>query len=210
MKPRYEVVRLDEIERRDNWIPIRDRLDIEAFGVNAFVRNDEGAVISPHTEDISGHEELYLVLDGEATFTVDGEELNAPAGTIVFVREPSSRRTAAGDATVLALGGRPGEAYEVLDWESGWQFNRDAMRLYREQRYADAAQVLRNGLAEHPDNPVIEYNLACFAALAGEADEAFEHLRRAVELYPRFRESAPGDEDLAPIRDDPRFVQALE
>ena len=208
-KPRYEIVRLDEIERRDNWIPIRERLGIEAFGVNAYVRSDEGNVISPHTEDMSGHEELYVVLDGEAQFTVAGEELSAPAGTIVFVRDPSSRRGATGDATVLALGGRPGGAYEVLDWEGGWQFNRDAMRLYREQRYADAAQVLREGIAEHPDHPGMHYNLACFAALAGETDESLEHLRRAVELYPRFRESARADDDFAPVRDDPRFEQAL-
>lgn len=37
------------------------------------------------TEGATGHEELYLVLDGEATFTLDGATVAAPKGTIVHV-----------------------------------------------------------------------------------------------------------------------------
>jgi tetratricopeptide (TPR) repeat protein len=205
----YEVVRLDEIERRDNWIPIRDRLGIRAFGINAYVAGEDGTIVSPHDEVASGHQELYVVLDGTAAFTVDGEEVAAPAGTLVFVRDPASTRTARGDATILALGGKPGEAYEVLDWERAWRHNRDAMRLYREQRYAEAAQVLRDGLVAHPDNGTLHYNLACFAALSGERDEAVEHLLRSIELRAQFGEHARGDDDLDPIRDDPRVQDAL-
>ena len=39
-----------------------------------------------------GHEELYLVLSGHATFMVDGDEIDAPAGTLIFVPDVSSRR----------------------------------------------------------------------------------------------------------------------
>jgi hypothetical protein len=61
-----------------------------------------------------------------------------------------------------------------------------------------------------PDHPGLLYNSACFAALAGETgDETFDHLERAVEVFPRFREQARVDEDFAAVRDDPRFEKAL-
>jgi hypothetical protein len=61
-----------------------------------------------------------------------------------------------------------------------------------------------------PDHPGFHYNYACFATLAGDTgDETFGHLRRAVELLPRFREDARRDDDFAAVRDDPRFDKAL-
>jgi|SRR5438034_4949469 len=209
MSDRWQVVRIDEIERRDAWIPIRDALGIRAFGINAFVRDENDSVIGSHSEAGTGHQELYVVLDGHATFTVDGEEVDAPAGTLVFVGEPGSQRGATGEATVLAIGAKPGEPYAVLDWERAWRWNRDALRLYREERYAEAAEVLRDGLAVHPEHAGMHYNLACFASLAGEEDDAFSHLRRAVELHPQFRDAAREDTDFDPVRGDPRFEEAL-
>jgi hypothetical protein len=205
----YEVVRLDEIERRDAWIPIRDRLGIQAFGINAWVANENGQIIPGHDEAPTGHQELYVVLEGTATFTVDGEEIAATAGTLVFVGDPASTRGATGDATVLTIGGKPGEAYAVRDWELDWRWFRDSMRLFRKERFAEAAQVLRDGVAERPDSSGMHYNLACFAALAGFADEAVVHLLRSFELHPPFRTHAATDEDLDSIRDDPRVQEAL-
>lgn len=48
-------------------------------------------------------------MSGHAIFTVDGDELDAPAGTLVFVRPAlirSARATADGTA-MLVVGGRP-------------------------------------------------------------------------------------------------------
>jgi hypothetical protein len=54
---------------------------------------------------------------------VDGEDLDAPAGTLVFVRDPglvrSARATAAGTA-ILAIGARAGVPFEVSRWERAW------------------------------------------------------------------------------------------
>ena len=84
------------------------------------------------------------------------------------------------------------------------------MTAYGEQRYADALEAVRGGLAHMPDHAGLHYNYACFATLAGDtADETFVHLRRSVELHPSFREQARRDDDLAAVRDDPRFEQAL-
>ena len=208
-KPKWEVARLDEIERRGRSIPVREHLGIHAFGVNAYTPGEDGTLISDHDESGSGQEELYVVLDGNATFEVDGERFDAPAGTLVSVR-PESRRKATGEGTVLALGAKPGEAYEGLDWGEAWPFQSESMTAYREQRYDDAFDAVRRGLEQVPDHPGLHYNYACFATLAGETgDETFEHLRRSVELFRPFREQARTDEDLAAVRDDPRFEQAL-
>jgi len=200
---------LDDIERRGRSIPVREHFGISAFGVNAFTPNEEGTLINDHDEAGSGQEELYVVLDGSATFEVDGETFEALAGTFVAVR-PESRRKATGTGTVLALGGKPGEAYQALDWGEAWPFHEESLTAYREQRYADAVDAVRRGLEHSPDQPGLNFNYACFSSLAGEIDDrTFNHLRRSVELFPPFREQARTDEDLAAVRDDPRFEEAL-
>jgi len=208
-KPNWQVARLDDIERRGRDIPVREHLGIHAFGINGYTSDDDGTLIGEHDESGSGQEELYIVLDGNATFEVDGQEIDAPAGTFVFVR-PDARRKATGDGTVLALGATPGEAYQALDWGDAWPFHRDSMAAYGEQRYVAALEAVRRGLAHMPDHPGLHYNYACFATLAGDTgDETFVHLRRAVELHRSFGEQARRDDDFAAVRDDPRFEQAL-
>ena len=208
-KPNWQVARLDDIERRDRDIPVREHFGIRAFGINAYTPGEDGTLIGAHDESGSGQEELYIVLDGKATFEIDGETVDAPAGTFVSVR-PESQRKATGDGTVLALGATPGEAYQAIDWGGAWRFHRDSMAAYGEQRYTDAFEAVRAGLEHMPDHAGLHYNYACFATLAGETgDEPFAHLRRSVELHPPFREQARRDDDFAAVRDDPRFEQAL-
>ncbi|HST25776.1 MAG TPA: hypothetical protein VLJ76_07275 [Gaiellaceae bacterium] len=208
-KPKTEVARLDDIERRGRDIPVREHFGIRAFGINAFTPGEDGRLIGDHDESGTGQEELYLVLDGNATFEIDGETVDAPAGTFLFVR-PESRRTATGDGTVLVLGATPGEAYEAIDWGEAWAFHTKSLTAYGEQRYADALEAVRSGLEHTPDHPGLHFNYACFATLAGDtSDETFGHLRRSVELRPAFREQARTDGDFATVRDDPRFEEAL-
>ena len=84
------------------------------------------------------------------------------------------------------------------------------MTAYGEQRYADALEAVRGALEHMPDHAGLHYNYACFATLAGEVDdETFERLRRGVESFPPFRGQARVDDDLAAVRDDPRFEEAL-
>jgi quercetin dioxygenase-like cupin family protein len=206
--PKWQVARLDDIERRGRSIPVREHLGIHAFGVNAFTPDKDGTLINEHDES-GGQEELYIVLDGEATFEIDGETIAAPAGTLVYVR-PEARRKATGDGTILALGATAGEAYQALDWGEAWPFHSDSLTAYGEQRYADALEAVRGGLEHMPDHPGLNYNYACFATLAGDTDdETFAHLRRSVELFPPFRAQARNDDDFASVRDDPRFEEAL-
>src|SRR5689334_5086727 len=85
---------ISEIRRPSGWSPIRRELGVMAFGINAWSADDGGQLVGEHDESTSGHEELYVVLTGAARFTVDGDDLGAPAGTVVFVRDPSSKRAA--------------------------------------------------------------------------------------------------------------------
>jgi hypothetical protein len=207
--PKWKVARLDDFERRGSFIPVREFLGIHSFGMNARLASEDGTLINEHDEAGSGQEEVYVVLDGTATFEVDGETFDAPPGTFVSV-QPGLRRKATGDATVLALGGTPGEAYTAFDWGEAWQVQSESMAAYGEQRYADALEAVRGGLERMPDHPGLNYNYACFATLAGETgDETFERLRRSVESYPPFRDQARSDDDFAAVRDDPRFEEAL-
>ena len=208
-RPNWKVAHLNEIERLGRDIPVRDHLGIRAFGINAYTPGEDGTLINEHDEAGSGQEELYLVLDGNASFEVDGEAIEAPPGTFVHVG-PESRRKATGDATILAVGATPGEAYQGIHWGDAWPFHRESMVAYGEQRHSDALAAVRGALERMPDHAGLNYNYACFATLAGDtSDETFAHLRRSVELLPRFREDARRDDDFAAVRDDPRFEQAL-
>lgn len=184
-----------------HWRPLRRTLGIEAFGINAYTADKAGDdVVERHSEETLRHEEVYVVLAGRASFELDGETLDAPAGTVVFLRDPSVRRYARAaepGTTVLAVGGKPGEAYTPSAWE--WYFEAER---FREPLDTEAALRLMDEANERfPDHVGVVYSTACWLALAGREDEALTTLRRAFELDPRTREWAANDDDLATIRD---------
>ncbi len=117
------TLRIDEVEGLPVlgtliWQPVRRPLGITAFGINAYTAGNAGdEVVEDHTEQT--HEEAYIVIRGHATFTVDGEEIDAPWGTIVFLDDPKQQRHAIAKeagTTVLAIGGEPG-VHTISSWE---------------------------------------------------------------------------------------------
>lgn len=205
----YETARIADIKRSDGWSPIRRFFDVRSFGVNAWTGNEaETTVIPDHDEEPTGHEELYLVIEGHATFNVEGEEIDAPTGTIVFVRDPTAKRGAiarVAATTVLAIGGKPGEAYKTRSWET----NRDVFALLDDGEHAKAKRMLTAALDQYDDRSELLYNLACAEAQLGESDAALEHLRAAVSERPSLAEYAVEDGQLEPLRSDPRFSAIL-
>jgi len=203
-----KVLRLDEIEGIPVfgtlvWKPVRKMLGVTAFGINAYTAANAGdEVVEEHTEQQLGHEEIYAVVSGRATFTVDGEQIDAPAGTLVYLDDVAQERHAIAHepgTTVLAIGGVPGK-HEI----SSWEYFFPALAPMRSGDYDTARQILEQGLAEK-DTPVMHYHLACVEALAGNRERALDELRIAVDGSERLRGSAQTDEDFASIRDDPRF-----
>jgi hypothetical protein len=203
-----KTLRLDELEGIPVfgtlvWKPVRKTLGVTAFGVNAYTAVNAGdEVVEEHTEQQLGHEEIYVVIAGHATFTVDGEDVDAPAGTLVYLDDVAERRQAVAkepNTTVLAIGGVPG-THEV----SAWEYFFPALPAMRDGDYDTARRILEEGL-EEKDVPVMHYQLACVEALTGNRERALDELTIAVDGSARLRQHAKSDEDLVSIRDDPRF-----
>jgi uncharacterized cupin superfamily protein len=119
----YQKANLEEIAAKQwpHWIPVRHHFGIDAFGVNAYRAKNGATAVPEHDESASGHVELYYVASGAATFTIDGEEVSAPAGTFLYLDDPKTKRAAtatADDTVVLAVGSLSGRPYEVLGWDT--------------------------------------------------------------------------------------------
>src|SRR5262245_43469340 len=191
-----------------SWAMIRTHFGIQAFGVNAYLADEPGVqIIEEHDElgpRAGRHEELYFVADGHATFTVNGDEIDAPAGTFVFVRDPAAKRTAVATeagTTIVIAGGKPGEAVTPSPWE------RNAAWLGHcvSKDYAKAAETYEQLLEETPGQAGFLYNLACAESLLGRKESALRHLRQCVEADESFKKNALEDSDFEAIRDDPEF-----
>ena len=209
---RYGVARIDELDSYPisgqqglTWRPVRRRFDIRAFGVNAYTAEEAGQrVVEEHREQ-DGHEELYVVLSGRATFTLEGDEHEAPAGTLVHC-PPGTLRSAfaaAPETTVLGIGAKPGEVFQPSGWE--WVFA--GVSLLDQGDEAGARRELQAGVEANPDAWQGPFNLACIEARLGNKEEALAQLERAAELDPEaVAKFAPNDEDFASLMDDPRFL----
>ncbi len=200
----YEVTSLTDVESLPGpgslrWIPLRKHFGITALGINAYTATEAGQdVVEEHNEERLGHEELYIVVSGRATFVLDSDEVEVPAGSIVFLRDPKVKRFARAEepgTTVLALGGKPGQ-HEV----SAWEYFFAAYARADQGDYDAALAEIDAGLDEKPDHPPLLYHRACILARAGQIDEAREFLDRALEGDPELQNWADEDEDLAPLR----------
>jgi tetratricopeptide (TPR) repeat protein len=213
--PGFAIAQLDEIDEIDTgrcpFRPVRLHFGIMTFGVSAMTAHSDGdRLINEHDEnEPESGEELYLVTSGHATFELDGETHDAPAGTFVHVA-PGIKRTAfarTAGTTVLAIGGGPaGKPYEP----SGWELFAPLFPLFEAGAYEEGADRAQALLASDPPYWALYYNTACFEARAGRTDAAIAHLRRAAELSPsNVAELAPADEDLAPLREQPGFAEIV-
>jgi mannose-6-phosphate isomerase-like protein (cupin superfamily) len=208
----YQVARADELQdiayRQDTHMrPVRHHFGITAFGTNAWIGANAGDRLVPeHTED-PGNEELYVVLQGRARFEIDGEAVDVPQGSLVYVSPESNRTAFAEEAgtTVLAVGATAGKAYGVSGWELWSQFH----PAYEAGEYVAVIERARPVVEASPYAAPL-YNLACCEALAGRTEDAIGHLRTALERHPPLRELVEQDTDLDPLRGEPAFRELLE
>lgn len=205
------MTHLDAIDRIANaglvWRPIRRTLGVTAFGINGYTGQAGDELIEPHDETSAGsggHEELYLVTSGRATFIVDGETHDAPAGTLLLVSPGEQREAVATEpeTSVIVVGNTPGAGLPASPFE--WWYA--AEPHFAAGDHDTAIAVASEGLADHPDSGQLRYQLACYAAQGGRHDEAVEHLRRALVADPRVRTWAVDDRDLDPIRSRADFL----
>lgn len=213
----FDVVTFDDMPGTEDGgrvrMDVRRHFGIRAFGTSAYRSIEGGELIREHDEASfrigqSGQEELYVVVAGRATFTVNGERVEAPSGSVVFVRDPAARRGAVAEepgTTVLAIGGKPGEAFYPLPTEVS-----EASAAYNAGDFESAIGIYQGLLgAGFPNKAGILYNIACCEALLGRTDPAIERLRAAVQADERVRELARTDADLDSLREDSRFAELI-
>ena len=102
-----------------------------------------------------GHQEAYVVIAGHATFSLDGEEIDAPQGTVVFIRDPEgaplrrrgrgrARRCSRSAASRACTPRRPGSGTSRprSTARAATTTRRSSCSPTREERFPDHAGVL--------------------------------------------------------------------
>jgi quercetin dioxygenase-like cupin family protein len=101
---------------------VRRFFGIGSFGTNLARATTAGDVLThDHDEIAVRHEELFLIVSGHATYRVDGEEIDAPAGTFLYLPDPATTRGAvARDAgtCMLIVGAEPGAVFSPSEWDT--------------------------------------------------------------------------------------------
>ncbi len=87
---------------------------------------------------------------------------------------------------------RPEEPGNFIDW---------AYAARRGESIHKAHGILSHAADVHPNHGLIQFNLACYEAQLGNISKAKLHLKRAIEIDPKFRLMAPEDENLEPLWD---------
>jgi uncharacterized cupin superfamily protein len=116
--PGYTKVHRDECERNGDWSLVRRSLGLEAFGVNLVTIPPRGS-IPKHDETERDQEEVFFVVEGEATIVVDDEDIRATPGTFVRV-DVEPKRTVRNDgstpAAVLIMSAPRTSGYKPMGW----------------------------------------------------------------------------------------------
>jgi quercetin dioxygenase-like cupin family protein len=202
----WKALALDEVEavhwQRTElvWRPVRGALGTRIVGMGAYTAARAGqVVIGAHTEtnDGLGHEEVYVVLRGRATFTLDGDEVDAPAGTFVAVLDPSVHRRAVAaepDTAILALGGPPVFTPSDSEWI-------ERARPHLRSDPDRAIAILEELRAVKPEGTVAEVAATFLAIARGDDAGARALLAGLVARRPDLLPVLADDEDLEQLLD---------
>jgi hypothetical protein len=180
------------------WLPLRHALETRIVGIGGFVAERPGQpVVEDHVEtsDGRGHEELYLVVRGRATFTLDGAELDAPAGRFLLVDDPGVRRSAIAaepDTVVVAFGGPPAFEPAASEWI-------ERARAHAATDPGRARDVLEDLRIVYAGSPAVLVGEAVVAAATGDRAAALAALDELLELRPELRERLLDDPDIGPL-----------
>jgi hypothetical protein len=204
----WTVVALDDLEAVQwqgtelEWRPLRSALGTRVAGMSAFTAERVGQeVIEGHDEADGGrgHEEVYVVLRGRATFTLGGEPVDAPAGTFVAVTEPSVfRRAVAAEphTAVLALGGPRTFEPSASEW-----IERARPLLHAEP--ARARHLLDELRRERPESPGVQIGEALWALSQDDEGAARASVAAVLSANPELQAALEQDPDLGRLTAKP-------
>jgi Tfp pilus assembly protein PilF len=145
-----------------------------------------------------GYLQLGMVSDAHAEIDALPEELTDSADVLSLracVYLEAGAWEALREVAGLLAAACPGESQH-------WIWLGHATR--RCQSLAAARRILKDALVLHRDEAAIHFNLACYAAQAGDLTAAREHLVDAIRLHPEVPRMALKDPDLEPLWHDRR------
>jgi mannose-6-phosphate isomerase-like protein (cupin superfamily) len=100
-------VSYDDVEPRAPGMHfLRDALDCEGLGVTVLDAT-EGWEGKEHDHSHDDQEEVYVLVDGAATLTVDGEDVSLDAGDAVRVPADATRELAFSEESQMVIAGAP-------------------------------------------------------------------------------------------------------
>jgi len=199
----WTAAQLDDVEALQwqgtelTWRPLRAVLRTHIAGIAAYTADRaEQEIVEGHTEISAGrgHEEVYLVLRGRASFTLDGVEVDAPTGTFVRVDPQVHRRAVAvePDTAVLALGGPATFQPSASEWI-------ERARSYVHSDPARARAIIDELEVVRPHSRGVGIGEAILALAAGDRAAAEAALSALLEREPDLREALTADPDLGPL-----------
>lgn len=154
--------------------------------------------LAPETErllmDAAGYRELGMGLDSAACMAkIPRQDANHPTVLLAWCETEAARQDwpAARDHARLLTSTAPMLA-------AGWFWLGYALR--RSESPAAAFRALRPVVHGFANDPVVEYNFACYACLDGHFEEAKAAIDRILTANPEWLDCALKDDDLIAIR----------
>ena len=141
-----------------------------------------------------GYANLGMVNDALDELDHLSPSMAADGGVMEFrlrLLERAQRWTDAAALAAKLASSHPNEAR----WFVAWAF---AKR--RSDSLETASKILSEAASLHPKDPLIQFNLGCYAAQRGDLTTAHSHVRRAIELDHDLEKLAHEDPDLEPLR----------
>ena len=187
------------------WRPVRRRFGISAFGSNAYSAEKAGQrVIEEHFER-DGHEEMYVVLRGRATFTLGDDELDAPARARSSSCGPARAAARSPPRTTRSCSPSARSRASSSSRRRG-RTSSPRTRTPSRATLERGRELVQEAIERSPDAWQGYYNAACIEARFGDPDAAIAHLKRSVELDAEAtKKAAAGDSDFDSIRDRPDY-----
>lgn len=88
-------------------------------------------------------------------------------------------------------------------WNEGWT-------LFTEKKPQDALPHMERAVSLQPNNPELLYDFAVIELAAGKKDASLAALKKALELNPKLKQQASGDNDLKELHNDPQFKELIK
>jgi len=166
------------------WLPLRLHFGITSFGVHAWQAAQAGdELLSEHDQVLTGHEELWIVVQGAARCMLNNQTLTAPAGTLIHISDPGVRRAAVAsepETIILTVEGAPGASYQPPAWEHLPELAQLRRQGRHEEVLSRGSDLLVTTAATWP----VLFHMACAAAAMGDRHQSLTYLRRSAELEP--------------------------